>query len=421
MAVRNLIKLLTMRTKFLFSMAILFSLNAIAQQNQFAVFAAKQDSLFIKAYEQKNIAQYQQLLKEFATKYNKLNVEERQQFIGYIQNAYYNLCCTYALLNNKIQALQYLQKSVDAGYCNFAHLQKDKDLDSIRNESAFKQIVQSLRATGDYVYILKNSATYNLQDKRQLPLFTYQQADNPNLVALRKGFNLDSVAGEGNDISKMINLMHWVHTLIPHDGNHPNPQVKNAMSMIAVCKKENRGLNCRGLATVLNECYLAMGFKSRFVTCLPKDSLKNDPDCHVINIVYEPQLKKWLWMDPTNDAYVMNENGALLSIEEVRQRIINDQPLILNPNANWNNKVSKTKEDYLYSYMAKNLYMLQCNTSSEYNAETASNGKSLTYITLVPSAHFNQIKDVTEKRDEANNLLYSYYQTNNPVDFWQLP
>ena len=35
-------------------------------------------------------------------------------------------------------------------------------------------------------------------------------------------------------------------------------------------------------------------------------------------------MKKWLWIDPTFDAYVMNEKGELLSIEEVRERLISD-------------------------------------------------------------------------------------------------
>ena len=114
--------------------------------------------------------------------------------------------------------------------------------------------------------------------------------------------------------------MYWIHNLVPHDGNHENPVVRNALSMINQCKKENRGLNCRGLATVLNECYLSMGIKSRFVTCLPKDSLHTDPDCHVINIVYISSLKKWIWIDPTFCAYIMNEKGELLNLEEVEEK-----------------------------------------------------------------------------------------------------
>lgn len=58
------------------------------------------------------------------------------------------------------------------------------------------------------------------------------------------------------------------------------------------------------MAQMLNECYLAMGFKSRFITCMPKVMIN---DCHVINAVYSNTLNKWLWMDPTFNAYVTDE------------------------------------------------------------------------------------------------------------------
>lgn len=215
--------------------------------------------------------------------------------------------------------------------------------------------------------------------------------------------------------------MHWVHNLIPHDGNHGNPVVKNALSMINECKKDHRGLNCRGLATVLNECYLSMGIKSRFITCLPKDSLKIDFDCHVINSVYSTTLKKWIWIDPTNDAYVMNEKGELLSIAEVRERLISDKPLILNPDANWNHKTSLTKEIYLKNYMAKNLYILKCPLISEYDTETQASDKLINYIMLLPLDYFNQTPDKSEEKIEQTNTTYITYKTNNQKLFWQTP
>ena len=268
-----------------------------------------------------------------------------------------------------------------------------------------------------YLDKLKGASKYNFNDNREIPKFTYQDQSNPNLVALRKGFNLDSIAGYGNDVSKILNLLHWIHNLIPHDGNHENPTIKNAMSMIAQCKKEERGLNCRGLSTILNECYLSMGFKSRFITCMPKDSVFED--CHVINSVYLPNDKKWIWIDPTNNAYVMNENGELLSIEEVRERIINDKPLILNPDANWNNKSSTTKQDYLYNYMAKNLYRLQCPLVSEYDTETWKDGKKITFVELLPLDAFQQKPDKSESTNSKTGTTFTYLKTNNPNNFWQ--
>ncbi len=138
----------------------------------------------------------------------------------------------------------------------------------------------------DYIAMLKRAETYNTADHRTIPLFTYQSANNANLIALRKTYNLDSVAGPGSQVSQVLNLMYWLHNRVPHNGNHDNPPVRNAQSLLTVCAKEKRTLNCRGLGTVLNECYLAMGFKSRLVTCLPKDSLGADKDCHVVNTVY---------------------------------------------------------------------------------------------------------------------------------------
>lgn len=270
-----------------------------------------------------------------------------------------------------------------------------------------------------YLDILKTGSVYNTKDIRPVPQFTYQSQFDSNLVALRKGFNLDSIAGEGNEVSKILNLLHWVHNIIPHDGNHENPAVKNALSLLSVCKKEKRGLNCRGLATVLNECYLSMGIPSRFVTCMPKDSVFED--CHVINMVYSKENKKWLWIDPTNDAYVMNEKGELLSIEEVRERIINDQPLILNPEANWNHLVSKTKEEYLFQYMAKNLYRMECPVDSKFDNETFKKGKVITYVELLDLNAYNQSPQKTLIRQAKSETIFIKYKTNNPRFFWALP
>ena len=294
-------------------------------------------------------------------------------------------------------------------------------LDNIRKDPAFEKLVLPLRKVGDYMYIIKNAKAYNPNDNRPLPTFTYQSKSDPNLVILRKTFNLDSIAGAGNETSKVINLMYWVHNLVPHDGNHENPVVKNALSMINQCKRENRGLNCRGLATVLNECYLSMGIKSRFVTCLPKDSLHTDNDCHVINMVYINSLKKWIWIDPTFCAYVMDEKGQLLGLEEVRERLIEDKPLIINPDANWNHKASETKDYYLGYYMAKNLYRLECPVSSEYDTETRAAGKKIMYVDLLPLDYFNQKPDRSESTNTTNQTTLISYNTNNPALFWAVP
>ncbi|MHB9141415.1 MAG: transglutaminase domain-containing protein, partial [Paludibacter sp.] len=196
-----------------------------------------------------------------------------------------------------------------------------------------------------------------------------------------------------------------------------------AIDLIKVCRTEKRGVNCRMMATILNECYLSLGFKSRYVTCMPKET--EFEDCHVINMVYSNDLSKWIWIDPTFDAYIMNEQGKLLGLAEVRKRLINDKPLILNPEANWNRENSQTKEDYLNNYMAKNLYRLQCPISSEYDTESSKEGKTVTYLELLPLDGLVQTPQKPENPDLKSSQQTKYsrlnYKTNNPNLFWSKP
>jgi hypothetical protein len=117
----------------------------------------------------------------------------------------------------------------------------------------------------------------------------------------------------------------------------------------------------------------------------------------------------------------MNEKGELLSIEEVRERIIYDKPVILNPDANWNNQNPQSKEYYLLTYMAKNLYILECPVSSEYNMETRESGRVYNNIQLLPLDYYEQSPDKREKKDEKSNTTWTKFKTNNPRLFWQLP
>lgn len=266
--------------------------------------------------------------------------------------------------------------------------------------------------------VLRKATRFNTADPRQVLAFTYQPADAPELVALRTAFKLDSIAGQGNEIARIMEVMHWLHDLVPHDGQHDNPVVRNAMSMVAECKRDHRGLNCRGLSTVLNECYLALGFKSRFLTCLPNDS--TDTECHVINMVWSNDLKKWIWIDATHDAIVMDENGTPLGPWEVRERLIDGRTLILNPDANWNHRLSSVREEYLYNYMAKNLYRFECPSHSCYDTETGADGKRVDYVELLPLHHHTQKPDVDERKGGSGNTVATY-RTNDPGRFWAAP
>jgi hypothetical protein len=315
----------------------------------------------------------------------------------------YNLACGYSLMNDKAKALSFLAQSIAAGFRDYENARQDSDFTAIRQDPAFQAMLTQLRHVGDYGLILKDYAAYQAQPEIALPAFQYQDSAAEKLAELRRTYNLDEAAGTGDEVSRLINLMRWVHKTIRHDGNSTNPEPRNALRLLQICRDEKRGVNCRMLATVLNEVYLAMGFKSRHVTGLPKWA--NDPDCHVINSVYSESLGKWLYMDPSFEAYFKNAKGELMSVAEVREELAAGRKPVLNREINWNGQA--TSPDWYLSYMSKNLFRFFCPVSSEFGYESKPGAH--VYIYLEPS-------DFEAPKSTETNIHIT-----DPGRFWSLP
>jgi predicted Zn-dependent protease len=58
---------------------------------------------------------------------------------------WYNLACSYALVGKPTEALNALGRSVSMGYDDLDHLSKDPDLDSIRQDPRFKELIVRIK------------------------------------------------------------------------------------------------------------------------------------------------------------------------------------------------------------------------------------------------------------------------------------
>lgn len=56
-------------------------------------------------------------------------------------NALYNVACTYSLMGEKRKALAFLKNAVDWGFIDFAHIESDPDLNSIRELDGYKELI----------------------------------------------------------------------------------------------------------------------------------------------------------------------------------------------------------------------------------------------------------------------------------------
>ena len=57
----------------------------------------------------------------------------------------YNLTCAYALKGDKRRAIETLGKAVQKGFANVAELERNSQLDTIRDEAGFKKLVEEMK------------------------------------------------------------------------------------------------------------------------------------------------------------------------------------------------------------------------------------------------------------------------------------
>ncbi len=56
--------------------------------------------------------------------------------------AHYNLACSYALLKRLDQSIKTLRQAIELGYRDFRYMREDHDLDAIRQDPRFRQLLR---------------------------------------------------------------------------------------------------------------------------------------------------------------------------------------------------------------------------------------------------------------------------------------
>jgi hypothetical protein len=232
--------------------------------------------------------------------------------------------------------------------------------------------------------------------------FTYDN-DHPKFDLLRSSYPIKTIAGNGGDFSRAVNLLHWVSEHIYHKGNYNGTIPHNSIDLLefAYDKGDTCGINCVALATILSECLLAVGLKARRVFLMPCSPY--DGDNHVVTHVYIRETDKWVMLDPTLNAYFSNEQGEYLSLLDLRQYLSNQEPVFFNEEAQYNDDTwTADSEKENIEYFAKNLFYFHTyekSSFSEGNAIGEGNAPENRIIILSPQGY-----DVKQMR--LSNIEY---------------
>ena len=279
-------------------LALVIPASLSAQTDAERKFLASADSLntqLLNAYTGKDYPATEALCQKVIDLYDAHASQLAEGYAYFKYSSYYTMASVQAIQGKKQEAVSNLSKALNSNKMEVSYnrVVNDEDLKDILDAPELQPALKRLKETTDYLYILQNAPEYTrTQQADSLPRIVYAQTDEPDLKRVRDYFRLDSVAVAGDELTTIKRILTYIHDKIRHDGQNGNPTGgNNSINFAEACKDGSWGLNCRGLATVLNECYLSMGIPSRVITCMPKTYIS---DCHVINAVYSSTLGKWL-------------------------------------------------------------------------------------------------------------------------------
>jgi len=196
--------------------------------------------------------------------------------------------------------------------------------------------------------------------------------DKTRAEEIKAFFSKTDIPAEWLDKSKTnwersVAVATWIAKNIQHANPDPWPEHKNCIDLYKWNKEHQTGFNCRCHAIMLHELLLTADIENRFITCMPKDT--NDPDCHVVNLIWLPELNKWAMLDSDEKEYTVDDNGTPLSLQEMRSYLINEKPFSIKPLEGFT-----INEEYLKAYWCKNLYRFHSHTMNGYNLEDTADG-----------------------------------------------
>lgn len=136
---------------------------------------------------------------------------------------------------------------------------------------------------------------------------------------LREKYGLDKLAGKGSAFQRAKRLLHHLAPRLTHSSYFDNHVPCDALSLLEYSyERPDQGINCLNKSKILAECCLAVGICARRVGMMPCSPYDNDN--HVVTEIYDPELGKWIMLDPTTDGWLVDENGVPLSLLEIRER-----------------------------------------------------------------------------------------------------
>lgn len=270
-----------------------------------------------------------------------------------------------------------------------------------------------------YERILKASDTYYSHQDGDIS-FSYE-IDEKYISELGK---LTTVEGfeqiwNKDETQTFINATNWVSKVLLSE---KSTVIEPICSYDLIQNVQNGlyGANCYAHAVVLNDVFRLLGFKCKYVFCLPIDY--HYTDNHVVNLVYSEQKNKWMLFDSAQNLYYTNKDGSIMDLRELRKSFVEDKPVnVCLLDEFWSALEYKEKimlQNKTLVYMMKNTYRVCC-FQNAFMDRLATNRKVIQYH-LVPSNYIATPFIHTYYNTRSNTKHVEIYSSDEDA-FWMAP
>ena len=210
------------------------------------------------------------------------------------------------------------------------------------------------------------------------PQFEYDHSHR-GFGELRRRYELDRVAGDGDALTRSLRLLEWLHCHVRHFDTREQLD-SDSLSLLEYAFDNGReaGINCVMQATILVEACLALGLPARMVGLHPLSPY--DMDQHYVAVVWTGPSSQWAMLDPSFGTCFKAPDGTILSPWRLRRRFAEETEVSCGAPTDFGDDPKRAAADYR-EYVAKSIFYLQSPLNSGFGSAT---GAGQRWITCAP-------------------------------------
>ncbi len=182
-------------------------------------------------------------------------------------------------------------------------------------------VIPAAHSQGAGRFVVRSDGNPQMRLNELFP--AYESYHSPRVIRLRERYGLDKVvAGETDELKRILLLRHWIATHIRIDDANPTPVREDAFAILDAALKGG-GFHCAHFRIVQHAVLNSFGYVARTLGCGPGLPEEGRGGHHGVNEVWVNALGKWMIIDAKYDTH-FEKDGVPLSALEIRDEVWKD-------------------------------------------------------------------------------------------------